>query len=128
MAIIEGKQGPLLDGRPYHTPEFLQNAEAYHSEVAAAHAGHSKVSVPLPSLLPMLAAEGGTGDGEVPARPDTGNGEVQPPAAEAQGNGEVRRPAPTAHGDTSAGAVSEPQAETRVRKPRLRKPKQGSPE
>src|SRR5207247_3065088 len=40
VAIIEGKQGPVLDGRPYHTPEFLQTAGAYHSGADAAHRGH----------------------------------------------------------------------------------------
>ena len=49
-AIIEARQGPLVDGRIYHTPEFIEKAEAYHTEVVAAHKRHSDVKVPLPAL------------------------------------------------------------------------------
>ena len=47
-AIIEGRVGPLVDGRPYHDPEFLDLAEQYHAKALAAHRGHSKVDAPLP--------------------------------------------------------------------------------
>ncbi len=47
-AIIEGTQGPLIDGRPYHEPEFLALAEEYHAKALAAHERHSKVELPLP--------------------------------------------------------------------------------
>ncbi len=49
-AIIEGRQGPLIDGRPYHGADFKEMAEAYHTQVVAAHKDHSAVKVPLPSL------------------------------------------------------------------------------
>lgn len=49
-AIIEGRQGPLIDGRPYHGEDFRELAEAYHKQVVAAHKSHSAVKVPLPSL------------------------------------------------------------------------------
>jgi cell division protease FtsH len=49
-AVIEARQGPLVDGRVYGTPEFEGVAEAYHSEVLDAHARHGKVEVPLPKL------------------------------------------------------------------------------
>jgi hypothetical protein len=49
-AIIEGRQGPLIDGRTYHEPVFLQQAEAYHEIVMAAHASHGKVEIPLPKI------------------------------------------------------------------------------
>ncbi len=49
-AVIEGTEGPLIDGRPYHTDEFLEAAETYHRRVVAAHEAHGKVSVPLPDL------------------------------------------------------------------------------
>jgi cell division protease FtsH len=52
-AIIEGTQGPLLDGRPYHTNEFLEAAEAYHEMVVTAHQQHAKVEAPLPKLRPV---------------------------------------------------------------------------
>jgi cell division protease FtsH len=49
-AIIEGRQGPLIDGRPYHSPEFAGMAEDYHAQVMAAHKTHSRVPVALPVL------------------------------------------------------------------------------
>jgi cell division protease FtsH len=49
-AIIEGRQGPLIDGRPYHGTDFKEMAETYHAKVVAAHKDHSAVKVPLPSL------------------------------------------------------------------------------
>ena len=49
-AVIEGRQGPLVDGRRYATPTFLEIAEAYHSRVVEAHMQHAKVDVPLPVL------------------------------------------------------------------------------
>jgi cell division protease FtsH len=48
VAIIEGRQGPLIDGRPYHQPEFMAIAEQYHEKALAAHQGHTKVELPLP--------------------------------------------------------------------------------
>jgi cell division protease FtsH len=47
-AIIEGRRGPLIDGRLYRSEEFEQEAEAYHDAVVAAHKGHAAVKVPLP--------------------------------------------------------------------------------
>jgi ATP-dependent Zn protease len=49
-AIIEGEPGPLVDGREYHSPGFIAEAEAYHELVVAAHKGNAKVEVPLPEL------------------------------------------------------------------------------
>jgi cell division protease FtsH len=47
-AIIEGYPGPLVDGRPYHQPQFTEVAEAYHQRVLAAHKEQSKVDMQLP--------------------------------------------------------------------------------
>jgi cell division protease FtsH len=49
-AIIEGRQGPLIDGRPYHERGFAKLAEDYHKQVVDAHKTHSRVAVPLPKL------------------------------------------------------------------------------
>jgi ATP-dependent Zn protease len=71
-AVIEGREGPLIDGRVYGTPEFEGIAEAYHAEVLDAHARHGKVEVPLPRLngqrgdigpLAELDPEGAKGNG-----------------------------------------------------------------
>jgi hypothetical protein len=49
-AIMEGTPGLLVDGREYHTPEFAEQAKAYHALAVVAHKGHGKVDVPLPVL------------------------------------------------------------------------------
>jgi cell division protease FtsH len=49
-AIIDGRPGPLIDGRPYGSEQFAGLAEAYHREVVEAHKNHAKVGVPLPTL------------------------------------------------------------------------------
>ena len=49
-AIIEGRPGPLIDGRIYHTGRFAEMADDYHREAVAAHKGHADVRVPLPVL------------------------------------------------------------------------------
>jgi cell division protease FtsH len=51
-AIIEGRRGALLDGRPYHDPRFLEEAEAYHLEAVKAHRQHAGVAAPMPQLHP----------------------------------------------------------------------------
>ena len=53
-AIINGTEGPVVDGRPYHTEEFTQTLEAYHQQVMVAHRGRDR-SMPLP--VPAPAAE-----------------------------------------------------------------------
>jgi cell division protease FtsH len=68
-AIIEGRLGPLIDGRPYHSSEFRDRAEGYHRQVVKAHREHEKVSVPLPEL--ELAAA--TASAMSPGEPDPAN-------------------------------------------------------
>jgi len=79
VAIIEGRQGPLLDGRPYSTPEFMENAESYHGQVVSAHKNHQKVSIPLPVLV-AVGSEDGQGNGEVKVEKPNPNGPSQPAA------------------------------------------------
>jgi len=57
-AIIEGRPGPLIDGRPYHSDAFEELAERYHSQVVEAHKTHAKVKVPLPELERAEAKSG----------------------------------------------------------------------
>jgi cell division protease FtsH len=49
-AIIEGLEGPLIDGRAYNDPAFLKSAEEYHKQAVAAHVGHTSIAIPLPVL------------------------------------------------------------------------------
>jgi ATP-dependent Zn protease len=53
-AIIEGRQGPLIDGRVYRDTQFLESAEEYHAAAMAAHKAHSRPTMPLPVLRPAL--------------------------------------------------------------------------
>ena len=54
VAIINGEEGPLVDGRPYRTAEFGAEIEAYHERAAGAHGGDRRLPlpVPIPALLP----------------------------------------------------------------------------
>src|SRR5205807_6714920 len=63
MAIIDGRPGPLLDGRMYHDPAFVAEAEAYHARVVSAHRSHRGVAVPLPALPAEAMPDG---DGATP--------------------------------------------------------------
>ncbi|HEX2700277.1 MAG TPA: AAA family ATPase [Acidimicrobiales bacterium] len=74
VAIVEGRQGPLLDGRPYHTPEFLELAEQYHNAAVSAHQGHGDVLLPLP----RWSANGSNGSG---SNGHNGHHAFQPPPA-----------------------------------------------
>ena len=49
-AIIECRQGPLIDGRVYGDPDFSRVVEEYHAQAIAAHNGHGDFEIPLPVL------------------------------------------------------------------------------
>jgi cell division protease FtsH len=53
-AIINGQQGPVVDGRPYGAAEFQAELEAYHERAVTAHGGDR--SLPLPVPLPRAGA------------------------------------------------------------------------
>ena len=42
-AVLEHRQGPLIDGRPYGDVAFVQRLEEYHRGAAVAHREHSTV-------------------------------------------------------------------------------------
>ena len=48
--IIDGRPGPLIDVRPYHSEAFAELAESDLEQVVEAHKSHAKVGVPLPDL------------------------------------------------------------------------------
>jgi hypothetical protein len=76
-AIIEGREGPLVDGRVYVGREFDEVTEAYHAQAVAAHKGHDRVSVPLPVLTWTGDADAAAGNGSGRAgSPASGNGDV----------------------------------------------------
>jgi len=47
-AILEGHQGPTIDGRAYHDAEFQAEIEAYHRAALRAHKDVGRVALPLP--------------------------------------------------------------------------------
>ncbi|GAA3216145.1 AAA family ATPase [Actinocorallia longicatena] len=49
LAVIDGRQGPLIDGTVYQDPEFRGDLEQYHQAAVAAHEGHTKVRLALPA-------------------------------------------------------------------------------
>ena len=58
-AIIEGRPGTLIDGRPYADPEFDRLAEEYHAQAISAHKGHGDFEIALPMLNGQRRADGG---------------------------------------------------------------------
>ena len=80
-AIIEGAQGPLVDGKPYQDAEFAEAMERYHEAALEAHREHARVdlSMPVPALVgAAMPNPNGNGNGrvlplpELPQRPDIG--------------------------------------------------------
>ena len=47
-AIINGEEGPVVDGRPYREPDFLAELEAYHLRAVSAHGGDRGLPLPVP--------------------------------------------------------------------------------
>jgi hypothetical protein len=72
-AIIEGREGPNIDGRRYHDARFLEELEAYHLACSAAHLQHGGVegTIPVPVPPPPLGAL-------VAAQQSSGNGRSEP--------------------------------------------------
>ena len=51
-AVIEGTQGPLVDGRRYRDPAFEEELEEYHRACLAAHQAHGDVARLIPVPVP----------------------------------------------------------------------------
>ncbi len=98
-AIVDGRQGPLIDGRPYHAPGSREALEAYHVVAVAAHRQHAKIEAPLPTMrpfepaVPVAAPNGDLSDGSGHSPGEAANGDgAHPPVA--IGDGSNRAPAP----------------------------------
>jgi len=48
-AVLDGTEGPIVDGRPYRDFAFASTLEQYHDSVAAAHHAHGDVDMALPA-------------------------------------------------------------------------------
>ena len=55
-AVIDGTEGPLVDGRVYHAPGATELLEEYHREAVLAHAAHSHVDTALPAPIELAQA------------------------------------------------------------------------
>jgi cell division protease FtsH len=49
VAVIEGSEGPLIDGRDYMDEGFVAAMEGFHTAVVDAHRDHEAVARPLPT-------------------------------------------------------------------------------
>ncbi|MFB9882746.1 AAA family ATPase [Planobispora siamensis] len=56
VAILEQRQGPLVDGSVYASDDLYAEIEEYHEEAARAHREHSRVAreLPVPVTVPRL--------------------------------------------------------------------------
>jgi ATP-dependent Zn protease len=60
-AILDGREGALVDGRAYHDPLFRQRLTDYHASAVQARVEHSDVSEALPEAPVMALPPGGNG-------------------------------------------------------------------
>ena len=67
-AVVEGTQGPLVDGRAYHLDGAAEAVEDYHRSAVDAHASHGRIAVELPELTELYYA------GRAAASSTNGNG------------------------------------------------------
>jgi ATP-dependent Zn protease len=61
-AVIDGTEGPVIDGRRYQEPGVADALERYHELAVTAHHGHSGVAAPLPSLNGHVPSAATTAD------------------------------------------------------------------
>jgi cell division protease FtsH len=82
VAVIEGQQGPLVDGRSYVSAEALERLEAYHEEAVEAHRTSSKVNASLPAMpgFSPSAPSPAEGNGEIEIHTPAGEDQARPEA------------------------------------------------
>ena len=51
-AVIDGTEGPIVDGRPYTKSKNIKILEGYHEAAVRAHKAHNSPSIQLPELQP----------------------------------------------------------------------------
>ncbi|MGI9604504.1 MAG: AAA family ATPase [Acidimicrobiales bacterium] len=76
VAIVDGEQGPLIDGRPYKTDEVRRELVSYHELAAAAHRAHSQVAKPLPALAVLEPAANDSTDAPMPGEAQVAGADV----------------------------------------------------
>jgi len=88
VAVLEHREGPIVDGRIYDDPAFAAELEAYHAAAVDAHRRHAAIAAPLPAPRVLPDAEIVHGelvgvDGRVAAA-SNGSGPGWPPPPPAQ--------------------------------------------
>jgi cell division protease FtsH len=58
LAVFEQQRGPIVDGRPYAEPGFVEQLEDYHRAAVLAHRAHGKVQLNLPVAATVAIADG----------------------------------------------------------------------
>jgi len=68
-AVLEGRQGPAVDGRAYSDRAFAHSLEEYHRAAAEAHTGHGRVRLELPAA-PQPVSPDQDGERQMEGTPD----------------------------------------------------------
>jgi cell division protease FtsH len=58
IAVLDGTEGPLVDGRPYADPALRVELERYHELAVDAHRAHAAVGAPLPLVRRTITVRG----------------------------------------------------------------------
>jgi ATP-dependent Zn protease len=66
-AVVDGLEGPIVDGRIYADPAFVAQLEAYHDAAVGAHRGHTGITLALPAAGRRMRPQ--TDDGTAAAVP-----------------------------------------------------------
>ena len=48
VAVMQGSEGPLVDGRPYQSDANIDAIEKYHQAALEAHKGHERPRMEIP--------------------------------------------------------------------------------
>jgi cell division protease FtsH len=100
VAVLECRQGPIVDGRIYDDPAFVAELEAYHEAAVEAHRRHTSIAAPLPAPRhpepEIVQGELVSVDGRSAAASSNGTGKGWPPP-----------PLPDAHAEAMAAPEDE---------------------
>jgi cell division protease FtsH len=115
-AIIDGRPGPMIDGRAYLDPRFVEAMEEFHAAAVTAQQGHDRVAVPLPEVASRPA--GWTEAAATEAGPAPSSVLVaDPPAAGGHGNGDHGNGESGGNGRTTTGGNGSPGTGTTTQPP-----------
>jgi ATP-dependent Zn protease len=94
-AVIERRRGPIIDGTPYASEDFVAALETYHVEAVTAHRDHAKPRISMPTItVPFQPPAPGTNGGPNGSNHDEGEHDPGPgePAVEGVHGGDSGAP------------------------------------